>query len=129
MTRVVSGEDVSEQFWEIVHRANGQASELRRILWEMTEAEIAQFNEEYVRTASVLRGEPFDVMLGAEVSEDGLMDISNWSVAQGREYYESILERPERILRYVRAGDPALIMYQVIGKVFRERFGKELDFF
>ncbi|AGC41965.1 hypothetical protein MYSTI_00615 [Myxococcus stipitatus DSM 14675] len=122
------GEEVSESFWDIIHRANGQAEELKRILWEMSEAEVAQFHEEFVRTASVLRGEPFDRMLGPDVSEDGLMDIAYWSVVQGREFYESILKRPETIPRWVSVGDPAL-MHHVTSRVFKEKFGKELDFF
>ncbi|WP_338871425.1 DUF4240 domain-containing protein [Myxococcus stipitatus] len=128
MADVVLGEEVSEMFWEIIRRANGQANELRRILWEMSEAEVARFHEEFVRTASVLRGEPFDVMVGPEVSEDGLMDIAYWSVAQGRDFYESILMRPERIPRHVSVDDPAL-MHHVTIEVFDEKFGKDLDFF
>lgn len=128
MADMVLGEEVSELFWEIIRRANGQANELKRILWEMSEAEVARFHEEFVRTASVLRGEPFDVMLGAEVSEDGLMDIAYWTVAQGRDFYESILKQPERIPQHVSVGDPALMNHVTI-EVFDEKFGKDLDFF
>ncbi|QSQ11370.1 DUF4240 domain-containing protein [Myxococcus landrumensis] len=128
MADVELGEEVSDSFWEIIHRANGQAEELKRILWGMSEAEVAQFHEEFVRTASVLRGEPFDRMMGPDVSEDGLMDIAYWSVAQGRAFYERILNRPETIPRWVSVGDPAL-MHHVTIRVFAEKFGKELDFF
>ncbi|QSQ11376.1 DUF4240 domain-containing protein [Myxococcus landrumensis] len=124
----VLGETVSDRFWMIVERAHGQASELKRILWEMSEAEVARFHEEFVRTASVLRGDPFAALMGDEVSEDGLMDIAYWVVAQGRAFYENILRHPEEIPRGVDDNDPA-IMYHVTSVVFRERFGKKLDFF
>ncbi|WP_338871431.1 DUF4240 domain-containing protein [Myxococcus stipitatus] len=129
MANVELGEVVSAQFWEVIHRASGQPNELERILWEMDEAEIARFHEEFVRITSVLQGEPFDRMMGGDVSEDGLMDIAYWVVAQGREFYEDILRHPERIPREVRDGDPVLRMGGVAGDVMEEKFGKELDFY
>ncbi|GEN06038.1 Protein of unknown function [Myxococcus fulvus] len=118
----------SSWFWDIIRRANGQASALREILWEMNESDVARFHEEFVRTSSVLRGEPFDLMLGQEVSEDGLMDIAYWVVAQGRDFYTSVLEQPQTIPRSVSIGDPA-VMHHVTVEVFDEKFGKSLDFF
>ncbi|WP_338871439.1 DUF4240 domain-containing protein [Myxococcus stipitatus] len=128
MASVELGEVVSDRFWEIIRGANGEAGELKRILWAMTEAEIALFHEEFVRTASVLQGEPFDGLMGEDVSEDGLMDIAYWVVAQGRDFYEDILKHPEKMPQEVDENDPA-IMNHVTSVVFREKFGKRLDFF
>ncbi|WP_338871429.1 DUF4240 domain-containing protein [Myxococcus stipitatus] len=128
MADVVLGEEVSELFWEIIHRANGQASGLERILWEMDEAEIARFHEEFVRITSVLQGEPFDRMMGEDVSEAGLRDIAYWVVAQGRDFFEEILRHPETIPREVNETDPS-IMHHVTSEVFWEKFGKMFDFF
>ncbi|NTX00189.1 DUF4240 domain-containing protein [Myxococcus sp. CA040A] len=124
----VRGEAISDSFWDIIRRAEMRSDRLKRILWEMPEDEVARFHEEFVRASSVLRGSPFDAILDEAVSEDTLMDIAYWVVAQGREFYEGVLEHPNRIPRHVKGGDPA-VMHHVAVEVFDERFGKELDFF
>ncbi|RKH44584.1 DUF4240 domain-containing protein [Corallococcus sicarius] len=123
------GEDISDGFWSIIERAGQDRLKLRDILWDLSEEEVARFHKEFVLATSVLRGEPFDALLyEAGESEDGVMDVAYWVVAQGRALYDAVLKNPDSIPRHVHVGDPAL-MHHIPGRVFYERFGKELDFY
>lgn len=126
----VIGEDISDWFWSIIERAQQDHEKLRAILWGLAEEDVARFHEEFVLASSVLRGDPFDVLIYEDSgeSEDGVMDIAYWVTAQGREFYEAVLKEPALIPRHVDMGDPA-VMHHVTVEVFGERFGKELDFF
>ena len=130
MIEEVIGEDVSDWFWSIIERAQQDHRKLREILWELSEEEVASFHRDFVLATSVLRGEPFDELIYEDSgeSEDGVMDIAYWVVAQGRERYDSVLKNPDLIPRHVEMGDPA-VMHHVTVEVFYEKFGKELDFF
>lgn len=124
----VLGEELSDRFWEVIERAGQDAGRLKQLLWDLSEEEVANFHREFVMATSVLRGEPFDAILGSSESEDGIMDIAYWVVAQGRQRYEAILRKPRSIPRHVDVGDPA-VMHHVTVEVFDEKFGKSLDFF
>jgi hypothetical protein len=125
---MVIGETLSDGFWDIIESAGRDERTLKTILWAMSEEEVANFHKEFVIAASVLRGEPFESLLGGTESEDGIMDIAYWVVAQGRQRYEATLKNPKSIPRHVDVGDPA-VLHHVTVQVFHEKFGKSLDFF
>ena len=127
MSEQVIGEELSAGFWSTVERAGGDRQKFRSLLWEMSEEEICRFHREYKLAASVLTGEPFDKIIYEDSgeSEDGIDDIAEWVVVQGRAFYEAILQTPEDIPRHVDGGDPALIVH-VIYEVFQKKFSKDL---
>ncbi len=125
----LSLDEGSDWFWEIIQGAQRDCKKLRAILWELNEGELVRFYKEFARVASVFEGEPFDGILSEErvASEDTIMDVAYWVVAQGREYCERILKEPRLIPRRVASADPA-VMYHVAVEVFDAKFDKEIEY-
>lgn len=86
---------ISDWFWDIVNESDQDENKLREILTEMDKNDIYRFQDLFVEAAVELRYEPFTNF--TESSEDGIEDISNWVVSQGKAYYAEILKHPERI--------------------------------
>ena len=122
----IEGEgESSDWFWNIIQRAEKDQVKLKEILTTLSRDEVRRFQEEFVDASAELQGEPFtDYMIKG--SEDSVEDVSHWVVSQGREYYEEILEDPEKIPESVEEDDSS-ILYAVAPKVYRERFGDILD--
>lgn len=86
---------ISDWFWDIVNESDQDENKLREILTGMDKNDIYRFQDLFVEAAVELRYEPFTNF--TESSEDGIEDISNWVVSQGKAYYAEILKHPERI--------------------------------
>ena len=121
--------DMSEWFWEIIERASRDRDKLRSILSVMPKEDINRFQREFLGAATQLRYGPFsDLVYASGDSEDGLDDISNWVVSQGRPYYESVYANPDTIPLGINPGNPQ-ILYGVAGEVYEERFGELLGIY
>lgn len=62
-------------------------------------------------------------LLAGLQSEDGVEDVSHFVVAQGREYFFTILNDPARLPRGVPSCSPALYV-SVLREVHYDRFRK-----
>ena len=52
----------------------------------------------YQELANLLRSQtPYWPYVDADLSEDGLAELANWVVAQGKEFYRDVLNHPDRI--------------------------------
>ncbi len=59
-----------------------------------------------------------------EASEDYQKDISALIVSKGKEYYDEIVNHPERVPHEIDPNGPYFL--HVPAEVFRDRFGEEL---
>ena len=115
-----------DRFWRTVDAAGRDRERLRAALMAMTKEEVHRFQDIFVEMAVELRGEPHTFHVAPGVSEDGLEDISNWVVSQGRKQYEAVLADPSLMPAEVEVDDPT-ILFPVAFDVYWERFGEDLD--
>lgn len=88
---------VPEEFWRIVENAHGDLALFREILKKMNRGRMVRFYWTYEELANQLRTERYWSYVHPKLSEDGLAELANWAVAQGKEYYEKLLEHPNLI--------------------------------
>lgn len=113
--------ETSEWFWSIIGRADLNRDKLKEILNDFSKEEIIKFQEEFVDASVELQDEPFiDYM---EESEDGVEDIANWVVSNGKELYFQIMENPEEIPHSVNDVTEQ-ILYGVADEVCVEKYGE-----
>lgn len=124
-----SGGTEAEQlawFWDVVRQADRSPERLRAALEQLDRAEIYRFQDIFVELATELKYEPYTAYINADESEDGIEDIANWVVSQGRSTYEQVVEDPSRIPSHVDVGAPD-DLFPVAYEVYFERFGEPLD--
>ncbi|MGE8526093.1 DUF4240 domain-containing protein [Chryseobacterium rhizosphaerae] len=113
--------ETSEWFWSIIGKADLNRDKLKEILTGFSKEEIIKFQEEFVDASVELQDEPFiDYM---EESEDGVEDIANWVVSNGKELYFQIMGNPEEIPRSVNDVTEQ-ILYGVADEVCVEKYGE-----
>jgi hypothetical protein len=88
---------VPEGFWKIIEKAQQDPIRFRKLLKKMNRGRIIRFYWTYEELANQLRTERYWLYIHPDLSEDGLAELANWVVAQGKEYYCKILEHPELI--------------------------------
>lgn len=93
-----------DRFWRTIDAAGRDRERLRAALMSMTKEEVYQFQDIFVEMAVELRGEPHTFYVAPGESEDGIEDISNWVVSQGRKQYEAVLADPQPDARRGRVG-------------------------
>lgn len=120
MSRV---EDVaSAWFWEIIARAARDRARLRGILLTLSEKDVRRFLDEFEGAAAELKDEPYLGFIDPNESEDGVDDIARWTVSQGREVFQNILNHPDAIAKHVDVAEEANL-FGVADEVYEERFG------
>jgi len=92
----------------------------------LEEEELRDFHSEFLDLASELTCPPFDEFV--EESEDGLNDVAEWVISQGRELYQSVLANPASIPHSVE-GKGRQILSGVAPLVYEERFGEPLHLY
>ncbi len=115
-----------DRFWRTVDATGRDRERLRTALMWMTKEEVHQFQDIFIEMAVELRGEPYTFHVAPGESEDGLEDISNWVVSQGRKQYEAVLADPSLMPAEIEVNDPT-ILFPVAFDVYWQRFGEELD--
>jgi hypothetical protein len=116
---------ISEWFWDIIRRADKSKLKLRAILEGFTQAEIYKFQDEFLEARAELTDDTFVTYIDPDESEDGVTDIANWVVSQGKEYFEEVLEDPQKIPSQVEIDNPE-ILFGVAEDIYEERFGETL---
>ncbi|MGE7953536.1 DUF4240 domain-containing protein [Lysinibacillus xylanilyticus] len=112
---------ISDWFWDIVNESDQDVNKLQEILTGMDKNDIYRFQDLFVEAAVELRYEPFTNF--TESSEDGIEDISNWVVSQGKAYYAEILKHPERIPYSVEDRTNEIIAH-VADEVYFDKYGE-----
>lgn len=108
-------------FWNIISEAALDREKLRNILKDMDREDIIEFQSIFVDFSVELQDEPYTDYM--EESEDGIEDIANWVVSNGKEYYNKIIENPNSIPYSVedRLNE---VLFGVADEVFVDRFGE-----
>lgn len=113
-------------FWSIVGAANGDRERLRSELMRLSKEDLKQFHETFLDLAGELTVSPFAELV--EQSEDGLSDVAEWVVSQGRDYFQAVLADPTSIPHTVE-GRGREILSGVAPFVYEERFGEPLNIY
>jgi len=113
---------VPTEFWATIEESRGDPKRFRKMLKEMSREEIIHFYWTYEELANLLRTERYWPHVDPDLSEDGLAELANWVVAQGKEYYRGILDHPERI---PRSKDDAGLMSEVVEE-YEHRYKEDL---
>ena len=99
MSQKTIPDTVPAEFWALIAASRGDSQRFRELLKKMSREEIIHFYWTYEALANLLRTERHWSHVDPDLSEDGLAELANWVVAQGKEYYRDVLEHPERIPR------------------------------
>lgn len=113
-------------FWRTIDSAGRDRERLRELLMSLSKDDVYKFQDMFLEMAVELRDEPYVFHVAAGESEDGLEDISNWVVSQGRELYEAVIGEPSRMPAEVAVDDPTNL-FPVAFEVYFQRFGEPLD--
>ncbi|MCA9068370.1 MAG: hypothetical protein KDA84_05580 [Planctomycetaceae bacterium] len=116
---MLNSNDLSEYLWIILKRADGDEEKLREILASKPRAALIAFDKEFRRAAANL----WDIDV-PDHTEDMLKDLYAQVVSKGKEFYDHVINNPERIAEDTEIGAPLLI--EVAGEVFWEKFGEEI---
>lgn len=112
-------ESIPEEFWQTIAKARADPNRFRKMLKRMSREEIIDFYRTYKEVASQLTDDIYWDYVDPELSEDGLHELANWVVAQGKDSYSRIFDYPEEIPP--QKDDPGLQSEAI--DVFKERFG------
>lgn len=115
-------ESVPEEFWETVEAAQQDPARLRGLLKQMSRDEIINFVWVYQDAAAQLRADHYWHYVDPDLSEDGLAELANWVVAQGRDYYGRVWEDAAEMPP--RKNDAGLL--RAAHREFKERFGEDI---
>ena len=114
----------SDWFWSIIAAAGGDRERLRGDLMRLDQQDLRRFQEEFLDLAGELMLPPFNALV--EQSEDGLTDVAEWVVSQGKDLYRAVVADPLSIPHTVE-GKGSEILSGVAPLVYEERFGEPLD--
>jgi len=106
--------DVSDQFWDVIQRANKDPDLFRSILDELSDDELYRFALEFMYTSDALQQEPYTdhIYPGKDVSEDAIADMSYWVVSQGKGFYLTVWNQPETLATYGSLGTPETLGFE-----------------
>jgi len=113
----------SEWFWSIIAIAGADRDALQGQLLKLSQEDLRRFQEEFIVLASELQVSPFAAFV--EESEDGLADVAEWVVSQGKNMYQAVVADPASIPHTVE-GKGGEILSGVAPLVYEERFGEPL---
>jgi hypothetical protein len=88
---------VPDEFWKIIEDARQDPNRFRETLKNINREQMNCFYWTYEELANYLRTDRHLPYVVPGLSEDGLAELANWVVAQGKTYYRKILDHPELI--------------------------------
>ncbi|MEK3917223.1 DUF4240 domain-containing protein [Paenibacillus sp. FSL H7-0331] len=111
----------SDWFWSIISVSAINRQKLKEILSAFSKEDIIKFQEQFLDASIELQDEPYLAFM--EQSEDGVEDIANWIVSNGKTFYNHILNNPEEIPHSVNNVTDQ-ILYGVADEVCYEIYGE-----
>src|SRR5258705_267271 len=115
-------DEVPAELWTMIEAARGDPSRLRGELKAMTRKQLEHFCWTYEELATHLRTERHLPYVQSNLSEDGMAELANWVVAQGKSQYRKILEHAQLIPR--KKNDPGLLSALI--EEYEERFHDDM---
>ena len=111
--------DFPDLFWDDIDKAEGQNDKLAKRLAEQPKVLIVLFENDFERARQNL----YEIEVPG-FSEDALKDLYAEVVSQGKEYYQYIVDNPDRILE--NEGSEVPCFQGIAYEVFFEKYGYEL---
>jgi hypothetical protein len=90
-------DNVPDDFWKLIEDSDRDTNKFRQLLKKLNREQINWFYWTYEELANGIRADRYLPYVLPELSEDGLAELANWVVAQGKKYYRKILAHPELI--------------------------------
>lgn len=112
-------------FWVTVEAAERDRTRMRALLERMTREEMIEFHRQFFDAAMAVATPEHVDHMAPGTSEDGADDVSRWVVAQGKDYYMTVLHDPEKTPAAVEPHSPEQIYYE-IPRTFIQRFGEDI---
>ncbi|MGJ1264708.1 DUF4240 domain-containing protein [Sphingobacterium spiritivorum] len=113
--------EISEWFWSLIKKANLDRDTLRGLLANFSKDDLIKFQEEFIDASVELQEAPFTDYM--EESEDGVEDIANWIVSNGKAFYFHILNNPGETPNNVNDFTDQ-ILYGIADEVCVEKYGE-----
>jgi len=86
-----------DDFWDLVELGRRDRDRYRARLRELDGAALVRWYWTFDRLAGWLRDRPYTDHMDPELSGDGIDDVAQWVVAQGRDAYFDVIAHPERV--------------------------------
>ena len=118
--RLLSADDFSDTFWELLRHAGGDPDRLEEILRGVPREVIVEYYNEFNRAVANLWDSGVSDYFG-DHSDDTQKEILEHIVSQGKEYYAEMLAHPERAPIEEHIDAPAFRGAAMV--VYDERFG------
>ena len=110
-------DETSSWFWTLIADAAGDRERLRDLAGRLSRRELHEAYEIYRQLASWVTS--------SEIDEDRAVDLANWIVAQGKDYYFDVYY--ERRTPPEEPEGPGDGFLSIIIRVFMERFGSSIS--
>jgi hypothetical protein len=115
--------DFPKKFWDLVILAGQDFPQYVEALKSMEKKELIDFYWTFESAASEFKGNPYVEFMSEQLSEDGVDDVAQWVVSQGRDHYWQVVNDPQKIpVRVDRA--PNLLGRAVM--VYYDRFNESI---
>lgn len=118
---------IYDTFWEMIALARQNREQFRTRLKEMDRESLTHFCWTYEITAADFKYEPYINYLDSK-SEDGIDDISQWIIGQGKDYYMRILNNSALIPKDIPGRDPALGYLSDAVREYRARYSEPVPY-
>jgi hypothetical protein len=117
---VLTADDFSDTFWDLLRQAGGNPDELERVLRTVPRETIEEYYHEFNRAVANLWDSGVPNYFG-DHSDDTRKEILENIVSQGKEFYAEILVHPERAPIGEFLDAPAFRGAAIV--VYQDRFG------
>jgi len=119
-----SFDSVPDSFWARIEAAHGDSEKFRGSLADASRDELQEMFTQYTELAEQLFTEAHTALLGPDATEDTAMDIANWVVMQGKDYYRKVRDDPSQTPRTRQLRGPSFA--SMIVREYRKRFGEAI---
>ena len=117
---------IPDTFWHLVDLAREQPERFQQRIGELDREALIDFCRVYDRAAGELYGESHQEYVDPDLSEDGVNDICEWVVAQGRDHYVKVLRDPKLMPYRVDDHDPHLAFTSHVCREYYRRYNESL---
>jgi hypothetical protein len=117
--------EFSDDFWGLIDLARSDYDRYVETVHGMDREALMRFYWNYEDAAAEFKGDPYVKYMSPQLSEDGIDDVAQWIVAQGKDYYRNVVNHPEMVP--YRVENPPEILGEVVHE-FDERYDEPIPF-
>lgn len=117
--------DIPDEFWKLIDLARTDYEAFVAALRTMEREDLVRFYWTYEDAAAELKEEPYIDNMSPDISEDGIDDVAQWVVAQGKKFYLDVIQEPNKVPLRVDSA-PEILGEVVI--VFDDRYDEPIPY-